>query len=192
MASTARRDPLARLDAILVQANRVAIGTMLVGMTVLVFANVVTRYGFGISIAWSEEVSRYLMIWCTFLGGGLALRQGRLIAVEVLQDALPPALRHALRILIGGVVVAFLAFVAWLGFDFAIDNWGRKTPVLRISQGVPYLAVPVGMVVLAMHLVLTFRSFLDRDWEEEAEPADDAEAYLNEGRAASGLGDEAR
>ena len=192
MASTALRDLFHRLDAVLVQVNRAAIGLMLIGMTALVFANVVTRYGFGFSIAWSEEVSRYLMIWCTFLGAGLALRQGRLIAVELLQDSLPVVPRHALRLLIGGLIIAFLAVVAWLGFEFAFDNWGRKTPVLRMSQGVPYLAVPVGMVVLAMHLVLTFRAFLDREWEEEAEPADDAEAYLQDGAETAGSEDSSR
>ena len=44
-------------------------------MVVLVFGNVVLRYGFNSGITLSEEVSRWLFIWCTFLGAIVALRE---------------------------------------------------------------------------------------------------------------------
>ena len=42
----------------------------------MVFANVALRFLTDHSILWVEEVSRYLMIWLTFLGAGLVLRYG--------------------------------------------------------------------------------------------------------------------
>jgi TRAP-type C4-dicarboxylate transport system permease small subunit len=53
-----------------------AIAVMLAVMVVLVFGNVVLRYGFGSGITVSEELSRWLFVWLTFLGALVALRRG--------------------------------------------------------------------------------------------------------------------
>ncbi|WP_342718538.1 TRAP transporter small permease, partial [Propionivibrio dicarboxylicus] len=37
-------------------------------MVLLVFGNVVLRYGFNYGIIFSEEVSRFLFVWMVFLG----------------------------------------------------------------------------------------------------------------------------
>ena len=50
---------------------------------------------------WVEELTQYQMIWITYLGAGLALRQGRHVAVDLVGDLLPPGLRRGLRIFIG-------------------------------------------------------------------------------------------
>lgn len=169
------RDALDRLDAGLVAVNRWLVGLCMAVMTALVFANVVTRYLFGASIAWSEEISRFLMITIAFLGAGLALRQGRLIAVELFQDLLPPRLIRAVRIAVAAVILAFLAAIAALGIQYVRFNWTQITPVLQISAGIPYLAVPVGAVLMALHLLLGFRGFVERRWDAEPESGDDAE-----------------
>ena len=144
--------------------NRFVIGLFMMIMAGLVFTNVVLRYAFGFSIGWAEEVSRYLMISVAFLGAGLALRQGSLIAVDLLQDALPAAAARIVRTIIVVIAFAFLAVVIYYGFAYALQFWNNKTPVLRISQGIPYLAVPVGGVLMALHLIFGLREFMARDW----------------------------
>src|SRR6266702_7218851 len=59
-------------------------------MVVLVFGNVVLRYGFNSGIAISEELSRWLLVWLTFLGAIVALRQHAHLGVDTLVRALPP------------------------------------------------------------------------------------------------------
>lgn len=166
------RQALDRFDAGFIAVNRWLIGLCMVAMTALVFVNVVTRYCFGYSIAWSEEVSRFLMIYIAFLGAGLALRQGRLIAVELFQDMLPRPLALVLRVAIGIVILAFLFLIAVLGLQYALFNWRQTTAVLRISAGIPYLAVPAGAILMMLHLLLGFRGFVERRWDHEAETDD--------------------
>ncbi len=107
---------LRRTERVFVRANQAFIGAMMVTMFALVFTNVVTRYGFGFSIAWAEEVSGFLMIWITYIGAGLALRQGRHVAIELFQDMLPPRMCRAVRTVLGMGIVGFFAFLAYLGF----------------------------------------------------------------------------
>ena len=57
-------------------------------MVILVFGNVVLRYGFNSGIAISEELSRWLLVWLTFLGAIVALREHAHLGVDTLVRAL--------------------------------------------------------------------------------------------------------
>src|ERR1700733_1477768 len=58
-------------------------------MVVLVFGNVVLRYGFNSGITISEELSRWLMVWLTFLGAIVALREHTHLGADSLLRMLP-------------------------------------------------------------------------------------------------------
>ncbi len=154
--------PERRFERYLVAANRAVVFLMMVVMTTLVFVNVVARYAFGYSIIWAEEISQYLMIWIAYLGAGLALREGRHVALEIVHDRLPPVLRRRLRMVLAGLVLAFLGTVTVLGFQFSMFVWNQETPVLNISLGIPTLAIPVGCLLFVVHLLLIFRNYADR------------------------------
>lgn len=154
--------PESRFERYFIAVNRAIIFAMMAVMATLVFANVVARYVFNVSIIWAEEVSQYLMIWVAYLGAGLALREGRHVALELLHDCLPVALRCKLRMAIGGLVVAFLGVITVLGFQFAAFVWQQETPVLNISLGIPSLAIPIGALFFVVHLLLMFRNYADR------------------------------
>lgn len=149
-----------------IRINRALVGLAMAAIFALVFLNVVLRYGFGASLSWVEEVARFLMIWGAFLGAGLALREGRHVAIDLVQDRLPAAARRLLRFLIAVAMLAFLVGLAYLGARFVIFGWDKVTMALQISRGIPYLAVPIGCAFFAVHLALFFRRFLARDWEE--------------------------
>jgi TRAP-type C4-dicarboxylate transport system permease small subunit len=151
-----------RFEAGLIAVNRWVVFLMMAVMTTLVFVNVVCRYGFTFSIIWAEEVSQYLMIWIAYLGAGLAMREGRHVALEMLHDRLRPTLSRKIRIVVGGLVLVFLGAVTVLGFQFALFVWNQETPVLNISLGIPSLAIPIGTLLFAVHLVLMFRNYADR------------------------------
>lgn len=142
--------------------NRFVCAVLMAASCTLVFANVVLRYGFGQSFAWAEEVSRYMVVWLAFLASGLALRQGAHIAVETLPESLPEPAARLLRVLIVLLVAVFLVLLAWWGWDYAIFAWGQYSPVLRLSAGMIYLAVPVGCVLMLVHLALMAPGFIHR------------------------------
>jgi TRAP-type C4-dicarboxylate transport system permease small subunit len=161
-----------KLDRFLVRTNQLAIGLMMLAMFVLVFANVVGRYGFNASFAKAEEVSTFLMIWVTYLGAGLALREGRHVAIDMFQDKLPFGAQRALRIVLGGSILIFFAVLAYLGVQMSIFGWSQETIATQIPTGIPYLAIPLGALVFCMHLTLTFRNWVERRWEKIAAPED--------------------
>ncbi|HEX6978290.1 MAG TPA: TRAP transporter small permease [Alphaproteobacteria bacterium] len=167
---------LACLERWLVAANRAVLVAMMAAMVACVFANVLARYGFGFSIIWAEEISQYLMVWLTYLGAGLAMREGRHVAVELAQDLLPERARRCVRWIVAVGIFAFVVALTILGFQFAAFAWIQETPVLNIPLGIPYLAIPCGALVFALHFVLVMRDYVAREFEhpESLEPEDAA------------------
>ena len=153
---------LVRFDAVFLRANRALLILLLAAMALMVFANVALRFLTNHSILWVEEVSRYAMIWLTFLGAGLVLRHGGHIGIDTLQDRLPqwaPTIRATIFVL----VLGFCGFMAWIGTRYATLTWHQTTAVLQIPVGFVYLALPAGFLLLIMHLLLMAAPYVRRN-----------------------------
>lgn len=160
------RHPLPRAEQLLVRVNQGLVVALMATMAILVFVNVVSRYLFSHSLVWVEEFTQYQMIWITWLGAGLALREGRHVAVDLLQEALPEPLRRLLRWAIVLVMLAFLAVLAWYGGQIVAFTWNQETPMLGVRTGIPYLGIPIGAALFALHLVVFAREFVERRFDQ--------------------------
>ncbi len=156
---------LQTLETWIVALNRALVALALATVFAIVFANVVGRYGFGTSLAWVEEVARHLMIFGAFCGAGLALREGRLVAITTIPDLLPEALARLLRWSIVFVMFAFMATMLWLGVKFVEFGWNKETMSTGISRGIPYLAIPIGCTFFLIQLAFFAKRFVSREFE---------------------------
>lgn len=127
---------------------------MLSVMSVVVFAQVVFRI-VHLSIPWSEELSKYLLIWSTFMGAALCVRKGSLVSLEFLQSALPERGQKALKIVLSIVICAMLVFLIGVGFWAVRRVCFQITPVLKQSMGLMYAAIPVGSVFMLINQIIT-------------------------------------
>ena len=143
-----------------VAANRWALIALLAAMACIVFANVALRYLTNDSLVWAEEVARHLMIWLTFVGAGLVLRFGGHIAIENLHDVLPGRGGLFLRALIVAALLAFFALMAWQGALYTSVMRFQTTAATGISFGWAYVAMPLGFVLLIVHLLLVARRYV--------------------------------
>ncbi|MFW5654458.1 MAG: TRAP transporter small permease [Roseicyclus sp.] len=141
----------------------------LVSMTAIILTNVSLRYLTDESIPWADEVARYLMIWMTFLGAGLVLRQGGHVAITNLQEALPDRAQMVLRSAIVVLLMGFFAYMVWVGQDYMTRMGRQLTPATRISFWYVYLAIPVGFSLLMVHLVLIAPRFVRAGQRHEGE-----------------------
>lgn len=159
-----------QFQKIFTMLNRVFVSAALATVFVIVFANVVGRYVFGTSFAWAEEVARHLMVLCAFAGAGLALREGRLVSINLLSDLLPSGLAIKLRWVIVCMMFAFMATMMWLGIEFVQFGWNKETMSTGISKGIPYLAIPIGCGLFLVHLLMFAHRFVqNEDLGEAAE-----------------------
>jgi TRAP-type C4-dicarboxylate transport system permease small subunit len=144
-----------RLAHSLMRRLEALIGVILALMVVLVFGNVVLRYGFNSGITVSEEVARYLFIWLTFIGAVIAMHEHAHLGVDSLLRALPR----------GGklfcVVASDLLMLAAVGLLFhgswkqTLINMDTRSPVSQVPLALIYVA---GLVASVMMGVLLLRN----------------------------------
>jgi TRAP-type transport system small permease protein len=117
----------------------------------VVFLQFFSRYVLNDSIAWTEEIARYLLMAVGFVGSALAARRGSHIAIEMFTGALPAGLRRWAFLLVGLVSVLFFAALTVLAFQVA--DVMRFQPMVVIDQP---LAIVYGVVTFGLALT-TFR-----------------------------------
>ena len=86
---------------------------LLAAMVVLVFGNVVLRYAFDSGITVSEEMSRWLFVWMTFLGAIVAIKEHGHLGSDMLVSRLPPKGQKALLV-VGHLL---MLYITWLLFQ---------------------------------------------------------------------------
>jgi len=107
-------------------------------MVVMVFGNVVLRYGFNSGITVSEELSRWLFVWMTFLGALVALRSHAHLGTDTLIARLPVLGK---KICLGASHLLML-YLCWLMFrgswQQTVINWPTTSAVMEVSMGYFY------------------------------------------------------
>mgnify|MGYP003862536409 CR=1 FL=1 len=131
---------------------------LMVAMVVMVFGNVVLRYGFNSGISISDEMSRYCFIWLTYIGAMVAMREGGHLGVDTLVKHLSLGgkkfclfLSESLMLYCNGLFL----LGTWKMHDLQVTN---VSPVVGISMiwiyGVGYVTASVMAVMNINQLVL--------------------------------------
>lgn len=120
----------------------------------LVFINAALRGAAGFDLAWSLEVTAFLLLWTTFLGCAAAMARGAHMRVtEIVENLIPRAGQRVLASLIDAAVAAVLLSLIWYGWAIAARTWDQETTVLYWPVGFLYASMPVGMALsLIFHI----------------------------------------
>lgn len=136
------------------------IAAALAVMVVLVFGNVVMRYAFNSGFTVSEELSRWLFVWVTFLGAVAALRDKAHLGTDMLVGKLGATGKRICM----GLSLVLMLYCLWLVFkgsyDQVIVNWDTTSAVMEISMGLFYACGVVFAVLSAPILLLELYKLL--------------------------------
>src|SRR5205823_450031 len=137
-------------------ATRVLEALTLVGISVVsltVVVEVVLRYGFGSSLIFTEELTRYTMIWVAFLGGVVALRDGAHVATGGIGNRFGPRARNLASLVADALTVLFLLTLTWASIQTLPNQRDQLTTTLHVSIFWFYLALPVGAVLMVVVVI---------------------------------------
>jgi TRAP-type C4-dicarboxylate transport system permease small subunit len=129
-------------------------------MVVVTFVNVVMRYMGESSFLWGEEVGRHLMIWLTFIGGGLALRSGAHIGVDSLERSLPARAAKVVRATIALILLVLFVALMIEGIDYAWRTRFQTSAALQISMAWVYAGMPIGCLLMLAQLGFVARRYV--------------------------------
>jgi len=123
------------------------------GIFLCVLAQVVFRYVFNAPLTWSEELARYLFIWCAFLGWIIASRRGSHLAMTFVVDRLPRAAQTALAVLTQLATLWFAWLLGSRGLALVRNNWDVENVAVPFNLGVVYAIEPIAAAAIAAYAV---------------------------------------
>jgi TRAP-type C4-dicarboxylate transport system permease small subunit len=141
-------------------------------MVVLVFGNVVLRYGFNSGITFSEEVSRFLFMWVTLLGALVAMHDGAHLGMTSVIGRLPVAGRRIARFVSDLMMLGCCALLGFGTWKHVVLGMTDRAPVTEVPMGVVFSALLVCSVGIAWILAWSlWRQLTGRMPPEELIPA---------------------
>lgn len=145
----------------------VVLSLILVAIVSVTFIQVLFRYIFHLSLAWSEELARYLFLWLGALASAYAFKTKSHFALTFLVNRLGGRLKGWAGTFVVFVVSGFLLLFIWKSMEFSIGMAGQIAPSTKISMAVPYSSAWVGGILMLYYVLRNWRS--DRHVKREEE-----------------------
>lgn len=134
---------------------------------------VLTRFVLHQPAAWTEALTRILLVWMVCLGAALAVRAGALVAFDVLRNIGGGRFGKFFQLVGLTFSIMFFSLLAFTGYQITDRVRFQNLAGLEISIAWSYAALPVGGALATLLAVFTFV----RVWNEQ--PVSEAERTLD-------------
>ena len=118
-------------------------------------------------LSWTEELTRYMMVWVTFLMIGMGLAKGVHASIDLI-IFLPYRYRKYFEILTNIAMLIYGWILLYYGWYLTMFNAGQLSPAMRISMAVVYVSIPIGGVILLLRVLVRIIEGL-KSWFNEKE-----------------------
>ena len=136
--------------------SRLIEGLIILGagtIVTIVTTEVILRYLFSLSLIFTEELSRYLMVWIVFLGSALAIRDGAHININALIKRFNPHVQKYMHLAAHGLTLIFLVVITVEGLKILPRQLYQMCITINVSLFYFYLAIPVGSILMILFLL---------------------------------------
>ena len=108
---------------------------------------------------WTEELSRYIFIWISYLALSVAIRKRSSIRVDIIYDKLPERLQNISWIIVETLFLVLTGVITYFGWGQIerLLTFPQHTTALRIPFLVPYLILPLGFGLMCLRLLQRIR-----------------------------------
>ncbi len=132
-------------------------------IAIALLMQIIFRYCLNSPLIWTEELSRYLLVWITFFGINYGLRRGKHIQMEFFYNKIPKQCQRLVTILTQSLLLYFMILLLSPTIDFVRMQMNIDSSAMQVSMGIVYIALPIGFLLSSISLFLstleTLRSF---------------------------------
>jgi TRAP-type C4-dicarboxylate transport system, small permease component len=129
-------------------------------MMVWVFVQVITRYMFGFTPSFGEELARYMFVWIVFLCLPVVAKKGGHMAIQMLTVRLQGTALKICRITADSFTIIFLLLMVYQGALMVNRASFQTSPALEISMSWVYIVIPVGCFIMLLNVLSDFYTLL--------------------------------
>ena len=141
---------------------------LMAGMVAIVSAQVWYRFILNDPLSWSEEASRYLFVWISFMGAAAGVRYQVHLGIDLMEKILPAGSYRMVVIIVNLIIQVFLLMIIYWGFKILGVIQFQESPSMHISMRYPYMAVPIGSIFMLINsLRITVATIQNRTIDRE-------------------------
>lgn len=142
-----------RANALLNKLIETVVMVLISVNVIVVFLQVIYRYVLNNPLSWSSELSRILLMWITFLGASLSVRDGGEIAVDTFLLLIPKRIQMHVRVLVKLASLMIIAILVRASMQLFLSTQNIKTVALGIPTGYLYLSFTIGGSLMMIYFI---------------------------------------
>ncbi|MBA3010509.1 MAG: TRAP transporter small permease [Proteobacteria bacterium] len=145
---------LKKFDNMVTRIEEWTLFVIVIAALLSLFANVVLRYGFNYTLAWSEELVRIVIIYSTFVGASVAVNQRAMIRIDAVVQIFPK-LKPGLTVYTSLLMLLFSGMMVYYGYQMTHLQYmtHQKTIIMQIPLVIIYAIMPVMGVMVGIRTV---------------------------------------
>ena len=145
---------LKKFDNMMTRIEEWTLFVIVIAALLSLFANVVLRYGFNYTLAWSEELVRIVIIYSTFVGASVAVNQRAMIRIDAVVQIFPK-LKPGLTVYTSLLMLLFSGMMVYYGYQMTHLQYmtHQKTIIMQIPLVIIYAIMPVMGVMVGIRTV---------------------------------------
>ncbi|HWK21766.1 MAG TPA: TRAP transporter small permease [Ureibacillus sp.] len=130
-------------------------------------AGVLFRYLLKSPLFWSDELAIFCLIWITFIGGSLSLKEKASPSITILTDLVSPKLKKYVQALCNIILLLFVAYILYLAYEWITmpNIMVQTSTAMNIPKVYFYLSIPVSFIFSVIHVLANI--FLDFTEDEQ-------------------------
>ncbi|MFO1283121.1 MAG: TRAP transporter small permease [Burkholderiales bacterium] len=142
------------IDKLLIRVLEFFVVALIAAMVVMVFGNVVLRFGFNSGIPQTEELSRYAFVWLTFMAAVIGLAEGTHLGMDTVVRYLSERARRVCRGVCDAAMLACCVLFAIGSYHQTIANAGRHAQASNFPLVLLFVVGLVTSVLMMLILAL--------------------------------------
>ncbi len=104
---------------------------------------------------WAEEFTRYIIVWITFVGGSICVREYAHVGIDALVSALSLRSQEKVKVIVALIGILFSAVMTWLGILMVRQAmmFNQLTAAMMIPMWIPYAGIPIGSALMTWRYI---------------------------------------
>ncbi|MBS4210614.1 TRAP transporter small permease [Bacillus sp. FJAT-50079] len=140
--------------------------TLLTAMVLIIIYQVFSRQVFHYTPSWSEELSRVLFVWVSFLGIAYGFKEKLHIAVGLVVDRMPEKIQDTIDFITKLIIVAYGLVLLVYGWKFTVIMGYSTLPGLKMPSSYLYAIIPItGFFITINGIELLFKKGLHQNFD---------------------------
>jgi len=128
-----------------------------IGLCLIIFMTlgVISRYMLHFSLFGTEAIPVLILVWASMIGASVGINRESHFKLLIFIDLMPNSIKSIIRVFVNSLIVLFLIIILFKSVELTAAVYIQKSFGLGISVAYFYIAIPIGVVLMLIHLIFS-------------------------------------